>query len=554
MITPIITYKSSAMSNRKDYIFAPGGLNLSWAALLRDYPDDINSCYLVALDNRQLSALLSLTGLMKWAWLWGINFKLEQETWQLIDQFRLETVEALMSGCDVALLIEAVNGVAGAITDLTGAIGGNPAGDPPVTVVSAILDIPGPPDLSGLETALTGIQTAMGDIPGPADLSGVETTLTGIQTAIGEIPGPADLSGVETAIGNVNTSLAPLAGLETLLAPLEDLSYLSNLTYLERLTLLERLNNIVAIMTTCCGKTKMPDDIYIPTIFETEEEQLDYRCRAANYIWYALRTATNNMNTQYLAGVATEETQGAIATLKGIVAVFPPAWGGEALMSLAEAMLALMRGLGALNPFGNVVNSMDTNKTAFVKALYDSETDKARDAAVGTLTGLNLIDYGFLYQIFPKGAAGILDNPIDFDTPPNPVICASTGGGFGIPDDCSVDPETNEFTGTLSDPPDWLTQDGGVVMDTWHTFHQTTEGGVFNLSGLFHVQFKLISDTTGIDGSVFYTPGDGSCTDVEIYPLVVDYTYIFDCTSFNVSFGTGSFEAVFDVRFSTEVG
>ena len=78
---------------------------------------------------------------------------------------------------------------------------------------------------------------------------------------------------------------------------------------------------------------------------------------------------------------------------------------------------------------------------------------------------------------------------------------------------------------------------------------------MFNLSGRFHVQFKLISDTAGIDGSVFYTPGDGSCTDVEIYPLVVDYTYIFDCTSFNVSFGSGSFwEAVFDVRFSTEVG
>ena len=383
------------MSNRKDYIFAPGGLNLSWAALLRDYPDGANRCFLVALDERQISVLLDLADLMKWAWLWGINYKLEQNQWLLVEQFRQETRDALMSGCDVSMLIDAVNGVAGAIEDLTGAIGGSPSGDPPVTVVSS----------------LTGVIEAIGDIPGPADL-------TGVIEAIGTIPGPADLSGVETA-------LLPLASLSTLLAPLEDLSYLQNLTYLEKLELLERLENIVAIMSVCCGKTQVPADIMIPIIFEDEGTRLNYRCRAANYIWYTLYTVSSNMNTQYIAGIATEESQNAIAALKALIAIFPPAWGGEALAGLAEGMLALMRSLGAINPFSNVVSSLNTNKTAFIAALYNSETDQARDAAVGTLTGLNLIDYGFLYQIFPKGAARIMDNPIDFDTPPNPVICAA---------------------------------------------------------------------------------------------------------------------------------
>ena len=92
--------------NPKSYVLAPGGLNLDWYALLSTIPDEANKCYLVALDNRQLSVLHNLVSVfLPWYWLWNVK-RNDQTARTAIQDFTEHLQECLMSGCSVEDLIK----------------------------------------------------------------------------------------------------------------------------------------------------------------------------------------------------------------------------------------------------------------------------------------------------------------------------------------------------------------------------------------------------------------------------------------------------------------
>lgn len=91
--------------------YIPHFAGLGWAELLEFWPDADNACYLVALDNRQVSVLLSLLDQVAWCWwLWNIDAS-DTETGATINDFVDELKGCLMSGCSVGDLITAVNGL-----------------------------------------------------------------------------------------------------------------------------------------------------------------------------------------------------------------------------------------------------------------------------------------------------------------------------------------------------------------------------------------------------------------------------------------------------------
>lgn len=88
----------------ESYVLMPGGLNLDWAALFSDIPDDANKCKLVALDNRQLSVIHDLLTNVRWYWLWNVD-RADTAARTAIQDFIEELEDCLMSGCDVSALI-----------------------------------------------------------------------------------------------------------------------------------------------------------------------------------------------------------------------------------------------------------------------------------------------------------------------------------------------------------------------------------------------------------------------------------------------------------------
>lgn len=99
------------------HVVIPGGLNLDWYKLLSDYPDEINFCFLVALDYRKLSVLLDLATNIHWYWLWQVNK--DDPAREAIQTFIDELIYCLMSGCKVEDLIITQRLIIGAITGQT---------------------------------------------------------------------------------------------------------------------------------------------------------------------------------------------------------------------------------------------------------------------------------------------------------------------------------------------------------------------------------------------------------------------------------------------------
>lgn len=107
--------KTRIVGKHDQYI--PHFAGLGWAELQAFWPETDSECYLVALDNRQISVLLSLLDQVAWAWwLWNVETS-DIEAGRAINDFTDGLKDCLMSGCNVSDLISAVNG-------LTEAIGG----------------------------------------------------------------------------------------------------------------------------------------------------------------------------------------------------------------------------------------------------------------------------------------------------------------------------------------------------------------------------------------------------------------------------------------------
>lgn len=93
----------------KDYTFHPSKpFQLSLSKLKEIYPDALNNCHLVALDQRQINVLLAMASVFpKFYWVWGLKSpqsSWDQATWDLwaeIETFVSEMETCLMSGCDL---------------------------------------------------------------------------------------------------------------------------------------------------------------------------------------------------------------------------------------------------------------------------------------------------------------------------------------------------------------------------------------------------------------------------------------------------------------------
>lgn len=114
--------KYASEKKKKDYVLAPGGFQLDWYGLQDDYPDEINSCFLVALNRRQLAVLAKLAHtFLPWRWLWNVD-KADEQAISDIQDWKENLEYCLMAGCSVQDLIATqrmlVAAIAGQSVDL----------------------------------------------------------------------------------------------------------------------------------------------------------------------------------------------------------------------------------------------------------------------------------------------------------------------------------------------------------------------------------------------------------------------------------------------------
>lgn len=180
------------MSDSKVHI--PGGLDLGWTALHVTYPDDANKCYLVALDNRQLSVLHDLVGTLKWYWLWGIN-KNDDTGRNAVLEFKSELEACLMSGCSVEDLIKTNRMIAAALAGQS---------------VDLTTDLPDSVDFTAI-----GVSPRLGDIDSTLDTGNSQqnTNLGNIrsQMSSGQSQQHADMGDINARLAEIVEQLQILA-------------------------------------------------------------------------------------------------------------------------------------------------------------------------------------------------------------------------------------------------------------------------------------------------------------------------------------------------------
>lgn len=168
-----------SQKNDEQYTFHPGKqFHLEWEA-------EEGPCYLFALSERSAALLRKMLQVFpKFYWVWGIEgpqkeWTVEQwQQWDEIQAFVSETEAALVSGCDIQLMTDAIN-------RLTAAVAGET-----ITV-----------DVDGVETEFdyteTGVVPTMNKAFKTTDLSGL-WTLLGLKTPV---PSPNQNSIAEILAG-----------------------------------------------------------------------------------------------------------------------------------------------------------------------------------------------------------------------------------------------------------------------------------------------------------------------------------------------------------------
>lgn len=109
--------KYASELKKNNYTFHPRRkFQLDYDELHTVHPDDDNSCYLVALDQRQLNVLLAMsTVFTRYHWVWGLPSPRSEwnddkkQLWHDIETFIAEMESCLMNGCKVSDLVDAMN-------------------------------------------------------------------------------------------------------------------------------------------------------------------------------------------------------------------------------------------------------------------------------------------------------------------------------------------------------------------------------------------------------------------------------------------------------------
>ncbi len=179
--------------NSQDYNFVPGNaLALNWSNLVKMFNDDegTNPCYLVLLDMRQISFILShVDRFPLYHWIWGLPSPRakwddqKKEEWSEISDFVATTRECLTMGCELEELLSRLDNLTATQRMMVAAIIGERvdlASDMPVEVdytesglVPALLATSDSEDLDAkienIEKILDAIQIILG---GAAILAG----------------------------------------------------------------------------------------------------------------------------------------------------------------------------------------------------------------------------------------------------------------------------------------------------------------------------------------------------------------------------------------------
>lgn len=190
------------MSN-PNYVNWPGGFGLNWARLLTQVPDNINQCYLVALDNRQLNLIQSVIAQLQWYWLWDAGKTDSQE----IRNYLYELDYCLMSGCSVEDLITAIDNVRTELSSIDVTLGaGNAQSNTNLIAIDTTLgagNAQETADLNAINTTLAGIDTALDTIKASIDsLGGGEDLEDDLANVWGQLVGILRVLGGITATGS----------------------------------------------------------------------------------------------------------------------------------------------------------------------------------------------------------------------------------------------------------------------------------------------------------------------------------------------------------------
>lgn len=461
--------KYASQKDKRNYIFAPGGLNLGWQALLDTYPDDINKCYLVALDDREISVILDLLSITKWYWLWAID-KSDDAAKIAARDFTTNLEKCLMSGCDVQQLITSQRLLIGALTgadvdldtDLPssgvisfpdalaprfsfnaqniaqildegldainaqeGGAGGNLATI--AAVLSTFLD-------GGMLQAILAI-AALGETGVLDSLLSALTSL--FSNDVSGTPYLEDILAIDTQdeITSVRDAILALADrvaddgqnveatLDTGLLDAGGQAYLRHLEELSALQLLDDINR--SIRSTGGGPGTGQPEEYIPDEWPDAEEYLSYKCLAANTIYDALEDLAIKMELEdwdALLQAGLSSTAGILATIIGAIIV------GSLTGAIIPAAITFIIALAfsdILYDAGDVKSAIQGNKSDLIRALFNAQTvDEARDKFIEKAVGLSSAEEMLFRILLTDEVLEPLFTFVELNyDPPNPVTC-----------------------------------------------------------------------------------------------------------------------------------
>lgn len=220
----------------KNYTFHPGRdfqLDLDEIKAMYSDGEGTNRCYLVALDDQQITFLLAMTSVFpQYHWVWGLPSPRQNwdaatwEKWQEIEDFTAETEFCLMAGCDVRLMHEeiarlraAISGEAVEVTDPdTGdsvTVDYTETGLTPKIEKSLHIDRDLFPDLNIAQVLMKGLVRGTWDIPLPMEGTGLANDFQTLMTQLDGRFRQADITipGLEKNITETMESLLRTTGI-----------------------------------------------------------------------------------------------------------------------------------------------------------------------------------------------------------------------------------------------------------------------------------------------------------------------------------------------------
>lgn len=340
---------------------------------------------------------------------------------------------------------------------------------------------------------------------------------------------------IETAITAISATHASLlAAITTMNTRLE---YLENLTYQSSLVYLKYLEQIANKSAVSIGGSYS---------FADETEELSFRCKASNLIWQGLREMFNNLSVVGVIEIArdngvldaAELMLGAITGVAGLVALasassvvgIPIAFpalviGAETgLMGLAVHFFNTSLADIDFNAFGGLVSKLDSKKSDFIFAIYNSkDNESGYNAAIASLGILNQTESYIIHYLFKPSDLLVLKSNSELPDPTNPVIC--TGQTYtdewiyGTPNMLLPIPSHGDVTSQNIGGVELIkfTTIGRYVSFNWDwtgTLPESTITATYRREGDTTDRLLVLTRESGL--TVFHSDGDYDCVALQL--------------------------------------